>query len=138
MKCYILIVELNSIENLKEQMEKIKIYHNPRCSKSREALSLIKENGFEPEICEYLKTPPTFNELKDVLVRLHLKPQDIIRTGEDLYKAKFRNKNFTDDEWIKILTENPHLIERPIVVKGSRAAVGRPMENVLRLFEKNR
>jgi arsenate reductase (glutaredoxin) len=119
-------------------MKKIKIYHNQRCSKSREALAMIREKGFEPEICEYLKTPPSYAELKDVLMRLHLKPQEIIRTGEELYKKKFRNKKFSDDEWIKILSENPELIERPIVVKGSSAAVGRPIENIIELLEKKR
>lgn len=115
-------------------MKKIKIYHNPRCSKSREALSILKEKGFEPEIVEYLKNIPTFNEIKDILMKLNLKPEDIIRKSEDIYKKKFKGKNFTSDEWIKILTENPVLIERPIVIRGNKAIIARPPENILDLI----
>jgi arsenate reductase len=106
------------------------IYHNPRCSKSREALKLITENNTPVKIIEYLKTPPDFKELKDLLVKLNLKPSQIIRTNEELFKKNFKNKNFSDDEWIKILTENPILIERPIVIKGNKAVIGRPPQIV--------
>lgn len=112
----------------------IKIYHNTRCSKSREALTLIENSGCKVTVVEYLKTPPTFAEIKDLLVRLNLKPQQIIRTNETLFKENFKNKNFSDEEWIKILSENPILIERPIIVKGSKAIIGRPPQLVLDLF----
>ena len=112
----------------------MKIYHNPRCSKSRETLQLIKDAGVEVEIVEYLNTIPTVEELKMLLMKLNLKPIDIIRKGEAVYKAKFKNSNFNDDEWIKIMLEYPKLIERPIVVKGNKAILGRPPQNVLDLF----
>ena len=112
----------------------MKIYHNPRCTKSRETLNLIREKGVEPEIVEYLKTAPTANELKEVLSKLKLKPQDIIRKGEDIYKEKYKGKELTDDQWIAAMAENPILIERPIVVSGNKAVLGRPPENVLELL----
>ncbi len=112
----------------------MKIYHNPRCAKSRETLALITKAGKDFEIVEYLKTPPSFAELKDLLVRLHLKPEQILRKSEALFKERFKDKKFNDDEWITIMTENPILIERPIVVKGNKAVLGRPPENVLTLL----
>lgn len=112
----------------------MKIYHNPHCSKSREALKLIKEKGAEVEIIEYMKKPPTFAELKDVLVRLNMKPEQILRKGEKLFKKKYKGLNFEDDEWIQVMVENPKLIERPIVVKGPKAIICRPPEDVLELL----
>lgn len=112
----------------------MKIYHNPRCSKSRQALNLLKEKGVTPEVVEYLKEVPTFEEMKKLLQQLNMKPEDILRKGEEIYKKEFKGKNFTDDEWIKIMIENPKLIERPIIVKGNKAIVGRPPEKVLELI----
>jgi arsenate reductase len=112
----------------------LKIYHNPRCSKSRETLDLIAKSGQECEVIEYLKVPVTFAELKDLLVRLHMKPEQLVRKGEALYKQNFKGKNFNDDEWITILIENPQLLERPIVLKGNKAILGRPPGNVLVLL----
>lgn len=110
------------------------IYHNPRCSKSRETLKILRDNGVEPTIVEYLKDTPNAKELKKILSKLHLKPQDIIRTGEQIYKDQFKNMNFTDAEWIDIMVENPKLIERPIVLKGNTGVIGRPPENVIKLL----
>ncbi|HCY46281.1 MAG TPA: arsenate reductase (glutaredoxin) [Flavobacteriales bacterium] len=115
-------------------MSEITIYHNPRCSKSRETLALIRENGVEPEIREYLKEIPSKDELKLVLAKLDLNIKDILRKGEKVYKDKFKGMNFTDEEWITIVLENPKLIERPIVIKGNKAVLGRPPENVLELL----
>ncbi|PCI94319.1 MAG: arsenate reductase (glutaredoxin) [Flavobacteriales bacterium] len=112
----------------------MKIYHNPRCSKSRQTLQLIKDSGTDVEIVEYLKEIPTTEELEMILMKLNLKPKDIIRKGEAVYKEKFKNSNFNDDEWIKIMLEYPKLIERPIVIRGNRAVLGRPPENVLDLI----
>ena len=112
----------------------MKIYHNPRCSKSRQTLQLIKDSGTDVEIVEYLKEIPTTEELEMILMKLNLKPKDIIRKGEAVYKEKFKNSNFNDDEWIKIMLEYPKLIERPIVIRGNRAVLGRPPENVLELI----
>jgi arsenate reductase len=112
----------------------MKIYHNPRCSKSRQTLQLIKDAGADVEIVEYLNEIPTKEELQLILMKLNLKPIDIIRKGEAIYKEKFKNSNFNNDEWIQIMIENPKLIERPIVIKGNKAVLGRPPENVLDLL----
>ena len=88
----------------------------------------------EVEIVEYLKDPPNENELKEVLNKLGMKPEQIIRKGEAIYKEKYKGNSYTDDQWIEIMTSNPILIERPIVVKGNKAVMGRPPENVKHLF----
>lgn len=115
-------------------MSELKIYHNPRCQKSRQTLELIRAKGHEPEIVEYLKEVPTKKEMEMILAKLHLKPADILRTKEQLFKEKFKGMKFTDAEWIEVMLENPVLIERPIVVKGNKAVIGRPPENVLELL----
>ena len=112
----------------------MKIYHNPRCRKSRETLNLLEEKNQDFEIIEYLDNPPTEKELKDILKKLDKKPVDIIRKNEQIFKDNFKGKELSDDEWIKVLVSNPKLIERPIVVKGNKAVLGRPPENVLDLI----
>lgn len=107
-----------------------KIYHNPRCRKSRAGLQYLKDKGIEPEIIEYLKNPLLAKELKDILVRLNKRPEEIIRKQEAVYKAAFKGKEFTDDEWVEILAEHPKLIQRPIVVKDYKAVIGDPPENI--------
>jgi arsenate reductase len=114
----------------------VTIYHNPRCSKSRDTLAILEEKGVEPEIVEYLKTPPTKEELRGILRKLGMKAEQIARKGEDIYKQQFAGKTLTDEQWLDALAKNPILIERPIVVKGSKAVIGRPPENVLGLLEK--
>jgi arsenate reductase len=108
----------------------VKIYHNPRCKKSRAGLQYLREKGVEPEIIEYLKNPISEDILKDILVRLHKKPIEIIRCQEAIYKSDFKGKNFTDDEWVKVMIENPKLIHRPIVVKGPKAVIGDPVSMI--------
>ncbi len=110
------------------------IYHNPRCSKSRETLSLIKDADEQVEIIEYLKTPPTEEELRDVVEKLGLPVEYLVRKNETVYKENFKDQKIGEDEWFKILAENPILIERPIVVKGEKAVLGRPPENVSKLI----
>lgn len=112
----------------------MKIYHNTRCSKSRETLALLQEHGQQVEVVEYLKTAPSAAELADILAKLNLKPEELVRKGEALYKEKFAGRTFSDDEWIRIMVENPILIERPIVVHGDRAVLGRPPQQVLTLL----
>jgi len=112
----------------------MKIYHNPRCRKSRETLDLIKEQGVEPEIILYLDEVPTAKELEALLKKLKIKPADLIRKGEPIFKEKYKGKTLTDKQWIKAMAQNPKLIERPIVVKGRKAILGRPPENVLQLL----
>lgn len=112
----------------------MKIYHNPRCTKSRLTLALIEEAGIQPEIIKYLENVPSKEELLDLLMKLNLKPEDILRKGEVAYKEIIKGKTFGDEELIQIMIENPKLIERPIVVRGNKAIIGRPPENVKDLF----
>lgn len=112
----------------------MKIYHNPRCRKSRETLALIEAAGKPVEIIEYLKTPPTEKELKELLIQLNMPAEDLVRKGESLYKEAYKDKILTESQWIKALVSHPVLIERPIVVQGKRAVIGRPPENVKQLF----
>ena len=114
----------------------IKIYHNPRCRKSRTGLQYLEGKGVEFELVEYLKNGISEEELKDVLIKMNVSPTEIIRTQEDVYKKQFKGKNFTDEEWIKILIENPKLIKRPLVVKGYKAVWADPPENMEKLFKK--
>jgi len=116
-------------------MSSITIYHNPRCSKSRQSLELLREHGEEPKIIEYLKDIPTREELQTILAKLNLNPTDILRTGEQIFKEKFKSMQFSEEEWLEVMIEYPKLIERPIVVKGNRAVVGRPPERVLDILE---
>jgi len=108
----------------------VTIYHNPRCSKSRAGLKHLEEKGISPEIKNYLKDGISEAELQDLLMKLNKKPHDLIRTQEADYKAKFKGKNFTDDEWVKIMVENPKLIKRPIVIKGYKAVWAIPPEEM--------
>ena len=112
----------------------MKIYHNPRCSKSRQTLNIIKESGHEVEIVEYLKTPPTEEELQEILQDLNLPIEYLIRKGEEIYKTEYKGKELSDDEWIKALVEHPKMLERPIVVKDGQAILGRPPEIVQKLL----
>lgn len=113
----------------------MKIYHNPRCSKSRQTLELIRDAGIEPEIVLYLETPPSQAELDRVLKRLGMQPQDLMRKGEPLYQELgLKGKELSRQEAIDLLVENPKLIERPIVVEGDRAVIGRPPETVRELL----
>ncbi|HKQ67880.1 MAG TPA: arsenate reductase (glutaredoxin) [Polyangiaceae bacterium] len=113
----------------------VTIYHNPRCGKSRATLALIEARGIKPKIVDYLKTPPSAAELKAILHKLGLAPRDILRTGEPLYaELGLKTRELEDDALIALMVKNPILIERPIVVSGSKAAVGRPPENVLAIL----
>ena len=113
----------------------VTIYHNPRCSKSRQTLALIEEKGVKPKIVKYLETPPTAAELKRVLKKLGLKPRDILRSGEARYaELGLKDPTLKDDALIAAMVENPILIERPIVVNGDKAALGRPPEDVLKII----
>lgn len=112
------------------------IYHNPRCSKSRQTLQLLEENGIDPAVVLYLETPPTRAQLITLLKQLKLSPRKLLRKGEDEYKAlNLGNPELEDDELLDAMIAHPKLIERPIVVKGNRAVLGRPPENVLTLLK---
>lgn len=112
----------------------IKIYHNPRCRKSRAGLAHLESKKVEFEVVDYLKNPISEAELADILIKLNKSPMDMIRTQEAIYKSDFKGKNFSDEEWIKIMVEHPKLIQRPIVVKDYKAIWGDPAEEIDRLF----
>lgn len=113
----------------------VTIYHNPRCSKSRQTLALLEEKGVAPKIIEYLKTPPSAAELKAVVKKLGLTPHDIVRKGEARYaELGLKDRTMTDDQLLALMAENPILIERPIVVSRTKAAIGRPPEQVLKVL----
>jgi arsenate reductase (glutaredoxin) len=116
-------------------MSELTIYHNPRCTKSRNTLALLQERGLEPRVIEYLKDPPTKSELKALLAKLGLKPEQLVRKGEEIYKTKYAGKKLTDAQWIDAMVADPILIERPIVVSRERAVIGRPPENALQLLK---
>ncbi len=119
---------------------KVVMWHNPRCSKSRQTLQLLQEKGIEPEIVRYLETPPSADELREVIGLLGLSsPRALMRRKEKEYKElNLADESLSDDDLVKAMTEHPRLIERPVVIvedeKGKRAALGRPPENVLALF----
>ena len=111
------------------------IYHNPRCSKSRQTLALLQQHGIEAEIIEYLNEPPDADTLRRIVKKLGLTPHELLRTKEKIYKELgLADSSATDAELLDIMAENPILIERPIVVHGNRAVIGRPPENVLELL----
>ena len=113
----------------------VTIYHNPRCSKSRQTLALIEETGVKPKVVKYLETPPSPAELKRVLKKLGLKPRDILRKSETRYaELGLQDPDLKDAALIATMVENPILIERPIVVSGDKAAIGRPPEAVLKIL----
>ena len=115
--------------------EPTRIFHNPRCSKSRQTLELLTERGIEPEIIRYLETPPTEQELKDILNALNLAPRDLMRTKEKEYKEQgLNNPGLSDQQLIAAMIATPKLIERPIVIANGKAALGRPPENVLSIL----
>lgn len=116
-------------------MPKPKLYHNPRCSKSREALKLIQEEGLEAEIILYLENPPTAKQLSEILTLLKMKPLELMRQKETLFRElKLDKVKHSDAELVKIMNEHPVLIERPIVIKGKKAVVARPPEKLLEIL----
>ncbi len=112
----------------------IKIVHNPRCSKSRQAYNLLVEKGYEVEEILYMKNPLTKEELKDIITKLGIKPFDLIRTKEAEFKDNYKDKELSDDQWIDAMVKFPRLIERPIVIKDNKAIIGRPTEKILEII----
>lgn len=113
----------------------VKIYHNPRCSKSRQTLQLLEDQGIQPEVIEYLKTPPTADELDTILTLLKLQPRELMRTGEAEYQSTgMDNPDLDREALIAGMVNTPKLIERPIVLANGKAAIGRPPESVLAIL----
>ncbi|WP_420597929.1 arsenate reductase (glutaredoxin) [Neptuniibacter sp.] len=116
-------------------MSEVTIYHNPRCSKSRQTLALLEENGITPEVRKYLDDAPSVEELKLILSQLGISVRELLRTKEAEYKEHGLNdSSLSDEQILKVMTEVPKLIERPIVIKGDQARIGRPPESVLEII----
>jgi arsenate reductase len=116
-------------------MSDLMLYHNPRCSKSRSALELLQARGLTPEVVLYLETPPDAAQLRDVLSKLGIGARQLLRTGEDAYKQlNLADQSLSDEQLIAAMVDHPKLIERPILVAGDKAVIGRPPENVLELL----
>jgi len=114
---------------------KVTIYHNPRCSKSRQTLQLLEAQGIEPEIIKYLEHPPSKSKLKEILKKLDMQPRDLMRTKEQVYKdTQLDDASLTKEQLIEAMIEQPKLIERPIVLANDKAALGRPPEDVLKII----
>ncbi len=111
------------------------IYHNPRCSKSRAACALIAEKGLAVEVVEYLNTPPSREELQGLLAMLGMKPLELVRKGEDVFKEHYAGRSLSDEQWLDALLAHPILIERPIIVRGAKAVLARPTEKLLDFLE---
>ncbi|WP_421943177.1 arsenate reductase (glutaredoxin) [Pedobacter sp.] len=108
----------------------IQIYHNNRCTKSRQAFQELENSGKPFEVIYYLETHPNKAQLEELLAKLNIKPFDLIRKGERVYLENYKGKSLTDSEWIDVMVENPILIERPIVVSGNKAVIARPTERI--------
>ncbi len=110
------------------------IYHNPQCKKSRETLALMDEKGIEYVIKEYLKTPLSKNELTEIVKLLGIKPVELVRKNELVYKEHYKGRVLSDEEWLHAMAKHPKLIERPIVISEKKAIIGRPPKKVLELL----
>jgi len=108
----------------------IRIYHNTKCRKSRAGLQYLQERGIDFKVVEYLKNPLTEKEFENLLVKLNLKPEEIVRKQEEYYRKNLKGKQFNDHEWIMILLENPKLIMRPIIERDYKAVIGDPIDNI--------
>jgi len=115
-------------------MKGLTIYYNPRCSKSRATLAILREHGADPRVIDYVATPPTAAELRAIVAKLGIKAEQLVRRKEEIFKSKYAGKELTDEQWIAAMVADPILIERPIVVAGDEAELGRPPERVERLL----
>jgi len=114
--------------------EIIRIYYNPRCSKCRETAALVSDRGYNTELVEYLISPPCKEELRKLLHKLGMKPLQLVRKGEEVFKQNYAGLTLNDEEWLDALVAHPVLLERPIVVRGDKAVLARPPERVLALL----
>ena len=112
----------------------MKIYHNPRCAKSRAGLKYLEEKGFEIEVKKYMTDGISEKELREILEKTGKKPFELVRTQEKSYREKYQGKEFSDDQWIKIMEENPHLLQRPLVINGNKAVLANPPEEIERIL----
>ncbi len=113
----------------------MKIYHNPRCSKSRQTLEILIKKNVDFEIVEYLKNKLSITDLEEIIAKLEINTIELVRKNESVWKEKFKGRNLNDKEIIQAMIDNPKIIERPIVVNGNKAILGRPPENVLKIID---
>lgn len=116
-------------------MQNIQIWHNPKCSKSRNAMTLLEEKGINADVVKYLESTPTKEQLTEVLKKLNMSARELLRTGEDVYKELNLKDESDEEKLINIMVENPILIERPIIIKGDKALIARPIENLEELLK---
>ncbi len=112
----------------------MELFHNPRCAKSRATLQLLEKQGFEPSIRKYLDDTPSKSELKAIIDKLQIAPKSLVRKGEKIYKEEYKGSELSDEAWIQAMVDHPKLIERPILIHGDKAAIGRPPEDVLKIL----
>jgi arsenate reductase len=113
----------------------MEIFHNPRCSKSRQTLALLNEKGFDPKVRLYLTEIPTPEELRSILAKLGIKAEELVRKGEQVFKDEYKGKELSENEWVSAMVKHPKLIERPILINKDKAAIGRPPEQVLDILD---
>jgi len=111
-------------------LNKFTIYHHARCGKSRQTLALLRENGIEPEVIEYIKTPPDFDTIVEVLKKLEIPAEKLVRKNEAIFKEKYSGRELSKEQYIQAMVNDPILIERPIVISENKAVIGRPPENI--------
>jgi arsenate reductase (glutaredoxin) len=119
-------------------MSEFTLYHNPRCSKSRQALALLQAAGVQPQLIEYLQATPTAPQLREVVRKLGIGAGELVRKNEEVYEAQYAGKALSEDQWIAAMIKDPILIERPILIRGERAVIGRPPERVRALLDERR
>jgi len=112
----------------------IRIYHNPRCRKSREGLLLLREKGVDIEIIDYLKQGISKEQIREIILKLHISPKDLVRTNEALYKTELKHLSLNDEEWISVISENPGLLRRPVVLARYKGVIGDPAENIEKIL----
>lgn len=112
----------------------MKIFHNPRCSKSRCAMKILSEHHVEAEVVKYLEDTPSKEEIKTLLKKLGMKAVELVRKGEEIYKEQYKGRDLSEEEWIDALVQHPKLIERPIFIHGDKAVIGRPPERILEIL----
>ncbi len=117
-------------------MPEYTIYHNPGCSKSCNALQVLRERGIEPRVVDYLSETPDIPELEMLVMKLGIPARDLVRKNEPLFERRYRGLDLNEHEWIRVLHENPVLIERPVVVRDHKAVIGRPMEIIMELIDR--
>jgi arsenate reductase len=113
----------------------IKIYHNPKCKKSRAGVEYLSSKGINFQIVDYPKKGVSKEDLREILLKLNVRPMDLIRTNEEIYKKQFKSKNFNDEEWIQIIQENPRLLRRPIIIGKYKAVIGDPVTNIDKIIK---